>query len=87
MNKRFIWLMMSLDLTVSVTTVGIAQKSTSTCDNKILFLCTELAVYTNNGEENIVTEAVKIAGEKISCLTTKAISYDGVYEGAMGSFY
>ena len=47
--------------------------------------CTELAVYTNNGEENIVTEAMKTAGEKLSCLTTDSVSYDGIYDGQMGS--
>lgn len=47
--------------------------------------CNELAVYTNNGSENTVTEAMKNAGKKLSCLTTDSVSYDGTYDGEMGS--
>lgn len=47
--------------------------------------CSELGVYTNNGEENKVTEAMKTAGQKLNCLTTDSVSYDGVFDGKMGS--
>lgn len=42
--------------------------------------CSELAVYTNKGKENIVTDAVKEAGEKLQDRTTEFTSYDGNHE-------
>lgn len=42
--------------------------------------CSELAVYTNQGKDNIVTDAVKEAGERLKDNTTDFTSYDGNHE-------
>lgn len=47
--------------------------------------CSELAVYTSNGEENIVTDYIKKAGEKLSYLSNETINYNGDFDGKEGS--
>ena len=47
--------------------------------------CTELAVYTNSGEENAVTDAMSLAGKRLACLSTDEVEYNGDYDGPMGS--
>lgn len=46
---------------------------------------TELAVYTSNGAENVVTDAMKQAGDILSDLSTDTVEYNGEYDGPMGS--
>lgn len=45
----------------------------------------ELAVYTSDGRENVVTDAMKQAGEILSNLSTDTVEYNGEYDGPMGS--
>lgn len=47
--------------------------------------CSELAVYTNDGKENAVTDAMSLAGKKLACLSTDTVDYNGDYDGPMGS--
>lgn len=47
--------------------------------------CTELAVYTNSGKENVVTDAMKKAGGKLKHLSNQSVEYNGDYDGKMGS--
>ncbi|MGL5694877.1 MAG: M20/M25/M40 family metallo-hydrolase, partial [Peptostreptococcaceae bacterium] len=47
--------------------------------------CSELAVYTNDGKENLVTEAMKESESKLSHKSTEYVSYDGTFDGPMGS--
>lgn len=47
--------------------------------------CTELTVFTNSGEENILTEIASRSGKKLACLSTESVSYDGEYDGFMNS--
>lgn len=47
--------------------------------------CSELAVYTNDGKENVVTDAMSLAGKKLACLSTDTVDYNGDYDGPMGS--
>lgn len=41
---------------------------------------TDLAVYTADGEENIVTDAVRKSGEELKELSTKEINYEGEFD-------
>lgn len=47
--------------------------------------CSELAVYTNDGQENAVTDAMSLAGKKLACLSNDIVDYNGDYDGPMGS--
>ena len=47
--------------------------------------CTELAVYTNDGEENAVTDAMSLAGKRLACLSNDMVEYNGDFDGPMGS--
>ncbi len=47
--------------------------------------CTELAVYTYNQGENVVTDAMKKAGEQLAHLSTDTVDYNGEYDAPMGS--
>ena len=47
--------------------------------------CSELAVYTYNQGENVITDYMKKAGEKISYLSNDEVEYNGEYDGPMGS--
>lgn len=47
--------------------------------------CSELAVYTYNQGENVITDYMKKAGEKISYLSNNEVEYNGGYDGPMGS--
>ena len=47
--------------------------------------CTELAVYTYNQGENVITDYMKKAGQKISYLSNDKVEYNGEYDGVMGS--
>lgn len=47
--------------------------------------CSELAVYTYNQGENIITDAMKLAGEKLSNISNDTVEYNGEYDGPMGS--
>lgn len=47
--------------------------------------CSELAVYTNDGKENAVTDAMSLAGKKLACLSNDIVDYNGDYDGPMGS--
>lgn len=42
--------------------------------------CSELAVYTNKGVKNVVTDAVKEAGKRLESNSTNFTSYDGNHE-------
>ena len=47
--------------------------------------CSELGVYTSNGKENIVTNYIKEAGEKLEYLSNESIDYNGDFDGKSGS--
>lgn len=45
----------------------------------------ELGVYTADGRENLVTEAVKKSGKQLESLSTDKVSYDGEFDNQFGS--
>ncbi|MBQ3420423.1 MAG: M20/M25/M40 family metallo-hydrolase [Romboutsia sp.] len=47
--------------------------------------CSELGVYTSNGEENIVTDYIKKAGDKLEYLSNETTDYNGDFDGKEGS--